>query len=598
MIYFPDDWAWNSLHLALFCRIMEATPLGPARVPSHPGAKPGTDIATAKLLETVGQRQRWIGVGNLLVGLLLLSLLSSEVSFTTKAAFVVGSGLLAAARFLPFRFLHIAFAMEDSRLFGWYVVAIDIVSGLFWSMLFYELSLSPVATDLPFGILGVGLTVFPHILQGCWLPLALAYPFSVSLGASSAFAIHWTTHSPGLLAMIWAGFGLTAWLAYRIGQQVGSCSEFQARLASFEVRFRQIVEANPVPSAVLRRNDGQILFANTRLSDLLGIVPQERSLWDIVARREERQALVTELQGKGVIDGRETVLAPRPGTHLVTHLSLRPLENDGEPLLMLTIKDITHDMDLQKAQISARMAAEQALAAERRAVEEQRHFLAMVAHEFRTPLSIISTTMDVLEMTADAVRPEAAPAYDRIRRATERLVRLIETCLNEDRLVDIGTLTREPINLVQLLKGVVHDSRGGTNAAKVDASLPEQPITIIGDKALLKIALANLVDNAEKYTKADGRIALRLTPYGDLAVIQVSDNGMGIPESELPRIFDKYYRAPGAKGIAGAGLGLNLVKRIIELHGGGIEAASVHGQGSTFTVRLPIAKSDLTNQNE
>jgi signal transduction histidine kinase len=199
-------------------------------------------------------------------------------------------------------------------------------------------------------------------------------------------------------------------------------------------------------------------------------------------------------------------------------------------------------------------------------------------------------------MTAESTRPEVVPAYDRIRRATERLVRLIETCLNEDRLVDIGTLTREPFDLVQLLKSVIRDSRGGTNAARIDASLPKIPVRIIGDRALIRIALANLVDNAEKYTKAEGRIALRLTPYSGQAIIQVSDNGMGIPESELPRIFDKYYRAPGAKGIAGAGLGLNLVKRIIELHGGRIEAASVFGQGSTFTVRLPVSSDESAAQ--
>jgi signal transduction histidine kinase len=404
----------------------------------------------------------------------------------------------------------------------------------------------------------------------------------------------------------WAGLAVSGlalaagiFLTWRSRHLLKERQDFEQRLQAHEERFRQIVEASPIPTAILEEADGVFLLANRDLCELLeqpGGLTHGASLWDIVARREERNLLQNDLLANGFIENRETVLTSRPGRHLMTHLSLHPLHRDGDRHLLLTLKDVTLDRDLQKAQISARVAAEQALATERRAVEEQRHFLAMVAHEFRTPLSIISTTLDVLEMTAESTRPEVVPAYDRIRRATERLVRLIETCLNEDRLVDIGTLTREPFDLVQLLKSVIRDSRGGTNAARIDASLPKIPVRIIGDRALIRIALANLVDNAEKYTKAEGRIALRLTPYSGQAIIQVSDNGMGIPESELPRIFDKYYRAPGAKGIAGAGLGLNLVKRIIELHGGRIEAASVFGQGSTFTVRLPVSSDESAAQ--
>lgn len=560
--------------------------------PSNPGHGSWAGGELSGRIDRVFEIHRLLGIGNFLFGLIVVSMLSPLVALWVKIVFLVVLGLGGSARFA----LYSLYQRRDDQMsapgFGWAAAGINAMTGLAWAWLFNDIYASPVSWDLLVGVLGIGLTSFPAVLMGVWLPAALAYPLATSLGVSLVLALHWSDQAPGLLALFWLGFLFAGILAYQISRTSLADFELRHRLSANENKFRQMAEAIPIPCAVMNRTDGHLLFANARLCDLLGLradEPPKRSMWEIVARREDRRTLMDELSAQGMIENRETVLAPKAGSHLVTNLSLTPIAIEDEDLLVLTLQDVTGDKELQKAQISARLAAEQALATERRAVEEQRHFLAMVAHEFRTPLSIISTTMDVLEMTSVDVRPEVTQAYERIHRATERLVRLIETCLNEDRLVDIGTLSREPLDLTQIMRAIIRDSRGGTNAARIEATIPDQPVTIVGDKALIKIALANLIDNAEKYTKADGSITARLTPYGDLAVIQVSDTGIGIPESELPRIFDKYYRAPGAKGVAGAGLGLNLVKRIIELHGGGIEAASLHGQGSTFTVRLPLA---------
>ncbi|MBF0167143.1 MAG: HAMP domain-containing histidine kinase [Alphaproteobacteria bacterium] len=553
------------------------------------------DMATRSLkarIDAIFQVHAQIGAGNAVLGLVILAMLSPEVATTTRLFFVSGILLLASARLGLFLLYRRRWGGLSPISFTWAAAGISFATGIVWTGLFRDTYNSSVSWDLVIGILGIGLTSFTSVLMGIWLPAALAFPLATSLGVSLVYLTHWTPFSPGLMALTWVSFAMIAILAHTIGRSALAELELRLRLTANESRFRLIAEANPIPSAVIRRKDSSFLFANSRLADLLGLKADEllsSKLWNIVARREDRDALTNELRRLDLVENHEVILSPRPGRHLLTHLSLLPLEIEGEEMLMLTVRDVTQDKELQKAQVAARLAAESALTTERRAVEEQRHFLAMVAHEFRTPLSIISTTLDVLDMTADTQSPEKELAFKRIRRATERLVRLIETCLNEDRLGEIGgSLTREPFNLTSLVHKVVQDSRGGSNAPRIEAILHESPLTVTGDKALIKIALANLVDNAEKYTKTDGQVTLRLTPYGDQAVVQVADSGMGIPDSELPRIFDKYYRAPGAKGIAGAGLGLHLVKRIIELHGGRIEAASVLGQGSTFTVRLPL----------
>ena len=119
-------------------------------------------------------------------------------------------------------------------------------------------------------------------------------------------------------------------------------------------------------------------------------------------------------------------------------------------------------------------------------------------------------------------------------------------------------------------------------------SAPSRPLTVRGDKGRLQRAVANILDNAIKYTEAGGKVALRAEGDGATARISVTDTGAGIHPADLPHIFDRFYRADRSRSSPGSGLGLALARAIIRTHGGDIEAASTPGEGSVFSIVLPL----------
>ncbi len=227
-----------------------------------------------------------------------------------------------------------------------------------------------------------------------------------------------------------------------------------------------------------------------------------------------------------------------------------------------------------------------AVAAEQQVRREQRQMLAMLSHEFRSPLTVIEATAQLLSVAGADDLPRGLA---RIRRSTQRLNGLIETCLADDRL-EAGELRPKPapFDLAPLLADIAADAsqaRGRPDAVLCPA-MP--PMAMTGDAALIRIALMNLVDNALKYAGDYGPVEIVAAPGDGDVQVTVTDRGPGITPQDLDRIFDKYFRA-SASGIAGAGIGLHLTRRIVEGHGGRISAASGPG-GSRFTIILPLVQ--------
>ena len=242
----------------------------------------------------------------------------------------------------------------------------------------------------------------------------------------------------------------------------------------------------------------------------------------------------------------------------------------------------------QAARAQAEDTARQLQDADRRKDE----FLAMLSHELRNPLAPIRNAVEVIRRLAPA-DPKLALARDVIDRQVTLLARLVEELLDVSRIGSgkIG-LKREAVELSRILAQSVETARPLIDTRKHEllVQLPPAPVWISGDAARLSQVVANLLSTAAKYTPEGGRIQLLATAGSGEAVITVKDNGAGIEPELLPRIFDLFVQGERSldRGQGGLGIGLTLVKRLVELHQGRVEAASGGaGQGTTFKVVLP-----------
>ncbi len=232
-------------------------------------------------------------------------------------------------------------------------------------------------------------------------------------------------------------------------------------------------------------------------------------------------------------------------------------------------------------EIEARRRAEEAL---RRALKEQRNFLIMVSHEFRTPLSTMRLSVSLLE---ESIAPDnAAPRreLDKIGRAVLRLSNLIDTFLAEEWLEQNAMLIqRRSIDLAALAGDVVRDH--AAHAPERLSLHASGSVEIEGDGVLLRALIDNLVGNALKHTQGPVRVSVASHPTG--ALLRVTDCGEGIVETEREEIFERYYRSPGAVSRPGAGIGLHLVRLIAQRHGGQVSVHDAPEGGSVFEALLP-----------
>ena len=233
--------------------------------------------------------------------------------------------------------------------------------------------------------------------------------------------------------------------------------------------------------------------------------------------------------------------------------------------------------------------------------KSQRDFVANVSHELKTPLTSIQgfsqALLDGTAATPDAQKQSAQVIYDE----ASRMYRMVLGLLDLARLdAGIADLKREPVNLTALLNSLgerfgMQAQRNGITLQVQAESLPP----IIGDGDRLAQVFINLLDNALKFTPSGGLVQLNATSLGDSVQISVSDTGSGIPAEALPHIFERFYqvdasRARGAHAQRGAGLGLAIVAEIIKAHGGKINVRSAPGQGTEFTVQLPLVNPDAS----
>jgi len=232
----------------------------------------------------------------------------------------------------------------------------------------------------------------------------------------------------------------------------------------------------------------------------------------------------------------------------------------------------------------------QALQVEREAIAQQREFVAMVSHEFRTPLTAIDAAAQSLDISRVGAQPAVRSRTERIRRAVQRLTMLIENVMLADRLQSASQSMRlETIDIVELTRGLCdgfHVQSPSRIRLEVHAAAQ---VWVRADRALLDIALRNLVHNALKYSAAERPVVVVVETVAAGVHIDVTDQGEGIAAQDAPRIFEKYFRAESASRVPGTGLGLHLSRNIARLHGGDVELVATSEAGSVFRLRLPLS---------
>ena len=356
-------------------------------------------------------------------------------------------------------------------------------------------------------------------------------------------------------------------------------------LHSTEEPYRALVEEMH-EGAVVLSDRGDVLYSNARFAALVG-----EPLESVVGSHIERFLKASErddfdrLLRSGSGRRRSSLIGPGSRAFDVS-LSLTTTSSKSGPQLNLIVTDLTELLEAT----SNRARAEH----DSRTKDD---FLTTLAHELRSPLSAIANSARVIELTHGEGAP-AAHAYDVIGRQVRLVSQLVDDLLDVERVVSGKIrLRRRPLDIAEAAREALATFTADPELDR-QIEISTEPVWIDGDASRLQQVLTNIIGNAVKYTSPGNRIRVEVRAETGDAVIRVADQGLGISQSLLPFVFDRYVQADRTISHArgGLGIGLCLVRRLVELHGGSVEALSDgEGHGSTFVVRLKQVPSTGTS---
>jgi two-component system phosphate regulon sensor histidine kinase PhoR len=341
----------------------------------------------------------------------------------------------------------------------------------------------------------------------------------------------------------------------------------QIEEAQADRQTRDLVLAAMDEGIVLLAETGEVQYANPAAARLVG-----RIATDISSPRTDvprdlyippvLRALTRQAEEAGTVREREIELGSPPRTVLASGF---PVGSEG--LALLVLRDVTEA---------------------RRVDAIRRDFVAAASHELKTPVASIQAAAETLEHALDEDPTAARRFAGNLLRDAERLSRIVRDLLDLSRLEsERGTV--EPLRLDRLVQEEVDRIAERTREASLTLQIEASPVVVQGSRKDLALLLSNLLDNAVRYTRAGGTIRVEVSSSNGSAKLSVSDTGIGIPNRELPRIFERFYRVDRARSreTGGTGLGLAIVKHVAEQHGGRVDARSELGRGTTFTVTIP-----------
>ncbi len=386
------------------------------------------------------------------------------------------------------------------------------------------------------------------------------------------------------------------------GQILKQLRESERRFrAIFDQTFQCMVLLTP-EGTLLEINQTALDFYDAQLEDYLGLPLWKMPWWNYSQASQEwlQTAIANARQGHLV---REEVQVRGIENEIVwIDFSLKSLKDErGEVVLLIAEgRDIS---DKKRAETEILKALEQ----ERSLHQLKSNLVSVVSHEFRTPLTTIHSSTDLLQRYCrDFLDEKKSKHFQRIQSAINQMVQLLDDVLFMGR-IEAGKLQFKPsaIDLVAFCRDLVEELRNNSQSqhALAQRSPCEIAFTNQGectnacmDENLLRPILTNLLSNALKYSPQGETVNFELTCQDEVVIFHIQDRGIGIPQEDLPQLFESFYRAGNVGTIQGTGMGLSIVEKSVNLHCGQITVESVVGVGTTFTVRLPLQSPQYTTR--
>lgn len=368
------------------------------------------------------------------------------------------------------------------------------------------------------------------------------------------------------------------------------------KLEESEIRYRRLFEAAHDGILILDAESQKITHINPFLTMLLDF-PAEyflgKELWEIGFLKDKQAsvAAMQQLEEKGSIRYESLPLEDRQGRKHPVEMVANKYTEGSHPVIQCNIRDISERRRLEKQMLS--QAAE--LSDLHRRKDE---FLAMLSHELRSPLAPIANAVQLLGLQKGIENPIQKQAREIIERQTGQLQHLVDDLLEVSRITTGRVqLRQERIAIRSTVEGAIETVRPLIDQRKheLTVAIPDETLWLNADAARLEQVVVNLLTNAAKYTEEGGHIWLTVLREGKECVLRVRDTGVGISPTLVPKIFDLFTQAERSldRSQGGLGIGLALVQRLTELHGGTVEVHSSLGHGSEFAVRLPLILTEL-----
>jgi len=360
-------------------------------------------------------------------------------------------------------------------------------------------------------------------------------------------------------------------------------------LRESEERFSKAFRASPVNITILRLSDKKFIEANDAFVRWLGLSrdrilghdSEELGIW---VNLDDRAKFLADLERDGSLREVECLLRSRRGIVHTIVQSADIIEINREPHMLVIGLDIT-----QRKQAEAEML--RTLAREKELGQLRSNFVSVVSHEFRTPLGIIQSSAEILEDYLDRLEPpERKEHLQSIRKNTRRMAELMEEALLIGSF-DAGKMEFKAVSLDlgTFVRRLVDEVLSATDRrCPIELSLADIPAELKADERLLRHIFTNLLTNAVKYSDVGRVVRFEMGCDEAEIVCDIRDRGIGIPEADQEWLFNAFHRGHNVSDRPGTGLGLVIVKRCVDLHGGRIKVVSKLGEGTTVTVRLPM----------